>query len=310
MTLVCYLRRGERDAVAVADCAQSHKGRLVDNVPKIYVVGNSLFSYAGDRSVGDIVRRNVKRALNDQNPDFNRVLQESKKEYEAALERGFASGPLKAYGFTLQEWRLKQIPEKEATELAQIQSKPERFFDLMLLLGGVDETFDIYRVDGSGNETFMDGYDSIGCMRSEDSVNAAYRHMAGRLKDLEQSERNKLGLGQVGKIALEAVQQSWPERGVGGKTQIVTVTDGVIRNDYTWRQATFLHNMLWLERDRVLRPSYVDETIERTLGSVDGRKTSFPSIVHETVAKIDPKATQKSRDFLFSLLTEKSVRDV
>ena len=312
MTLVCYLRRGERDAVAAADCAQSYRGNLVDNSQKIYAVENTLFSYAGDRSIGDIVRRNVKRALKDQTPDFARVLEESKKEYGAALRRSFADGPLKAYGIKLEDWEAKNVSEKETLELARICSRPEDFFHLILLLGGIgiDGEFDVYRVDGAGNETFMDGYDSIGAMSSDDSINAAYRHIASRLKGLEPDKRKQLSLGQAGRTVLEAVEQCWPERGVGGRTQIVTVTNGIVRNNYTWRQATFLHNILCLERSYVLKPAHVDETVERTLTFVDGKKPSFSAIVHETIAKIDPKATQRSRDFLFNLLTEKSIRDV
>ena len=305
MTEICYLKRGERNAVAAADGAVTFRGRIIDSAKKIYIVGNTLFSYAGNAAIGDEIRYRVEASLQGSKTPLDTVVQETKRQYDEVRTRRFIEGPLKHTGFSPAQWAGRDIPAKTLEDLDGAR-RDSHAMDCLILLGGLNgDRFHIYRVGWPGTETPIEGgYDSIGSMEPKDSINRGYERIGQELKKLENGDRENIPLATACKIILRGVQEGWSERGVGGKTQLVVFEDGVIRDNYTRRQTTFLHNLLLLQDKEILAPGYVDEAFGRTLDVLDRKKKSkFPGVVHDVVRTIDPKATKRSRDTFFNILT-------
>ncbi|MEM7815180.1 MAG: hypothetical protein QXF55_02470 [Candidatus Aenigmatarchaeota archaeon] len=290
MTVVSYLKLDKNSGIGCADERESIGGRTYDFIKKIRRVAStrSFIGMAGDAHYADeIIAAISSRAKTD---DVREILGIAKNAYLKCRDEKFEESMLKRYNATWEDFKRPNALEMNIHKtLFEALSDP-RSQDVGLMLGGLDKdgNFEIFTISypGTSRTWTFNRFHTIGS-----GSDRAHIVIGDAINAMDPNDRDNIPLPKGAKILMQATRSAWKNIGVGGRSQLVYVSGGELK-ELGVDESNVLNNILYCEEKGTLPSEYVDATFSKIL--MDGAKAA--DIIMETAGKI---SSEKLADLFF-----------
>lgn len=283
MTVVSYLRLNEGTGMGCADTREMHGGRAYDISTKISEIPHvsGMISFAGAVPIGEEIRIRVNEFLDQQSEpeklDFSAILTLIEDVYARVRDEVIYKGLFRRYGTNIEEWKKGEL-YTELRDTIQNNLKDPEGISVRLLVGGQDKKrgFRIHAVDYPGQSFSQKEYSTIGS-----GADRAELVIGDFLHNMPPEKRDNISLWRGAKTLLEATQAAWRNIGVGGPSQLVTLSNGEFY-EFEREEITLMHNLLYLRNQHHIQEEQVNDAFKKL---VEDRASSTQIL--EDIAKID-----------------------
>jgi 20S proteasome alpha/beta subunit len=270
MTVISFLRLNEKSGMGAADERETHgHTRVYDVAKKIHSLNDSAsIGFSGSVALGNQIIESVKSSIHPEDTT-KEVVKKIEEAYLSIKNDDFEKGYLNRYGVKWDEVKRPGTLDEKLKEriFKAIDSPWEAGFPQFILgiYNKENKEFNIYNIDYPGIACKSINYSCFGSGR--DRAEIVIGDYIGRL---EPEERENIRPYKGAKLLMDATQTSWKNVGVGGRTQLVHITEKGC-TDLGKEESNILNNVLHCEKTDKLKKEFVDDIFKNVIEN--GAKT-------------------------------------
>jgi 20S proteasome alpha/beta subunit len=307
MTVVNFEKLSKDSGLLLCDERVSfdYPPRVYDIAKKIYPLKDACFiGISGSPSDFQEVYRSAQKRINRLNIGSNEEMEQVLKDsYMEAKDRTLQERVLSPYRLTWTDFHRRELSEQIRERIIRKLERPEQHdWSVQAVVGGYvgHDDFSVYYLNYPGTVRHEDYYATTGS-----GYDRADLVFGDRIQEMSRQKKENIPLVEGVRIIFDATRSAWRNVGVGGLGQFYYINrafgDQVSQQvrEYAPPEIRLLHNVLYLEKRKILDEKFVNEIIEEVVEKNEKAQDIIPKIKNNVEKNIGKEALT---DELFNTL--------